>query len=311
MKKFILHTVTLCTIFVVLVFTLAFSTSIIVKNRDFKNYETESNLLIFNENEDYDIMIMGISHARNLSRHKNHLRIEKILDLKIVNIGQGEGKCGVNEQMFYLKYFYETMNFTDTIIYVLSPPLLWNQNLNQASNTFVKEPFKFDFFFKYFNFKTENKWQRLLFYIKSKLSSSWLFNTPYSLDKNEVKLIALDPLEIEKGTKLAYNGTSLQIFMQNCAVVENTIKLAHKYNSEIIFIILPTLFGKWQGHPETIDFLKKMSIKHKIKYYDYSETVTGLEYYYDHHHFNSDGIVHFVENYLKKSINKLFLPPAQ
>ena len=57
----------------------------------------------------------------NFSRHKNHLRLEKILDKEIINIGIGEGKCGVNRPAFlpgnifinrailqikYYKYYY-------------------------------------------------------------------------------------------------------------------------------------------------------------------------------------------------------------
>lgn len=274
--------------------------STIVKGRDFKIYETESNLLILKDNEEYDLAFMGISHARNFSRHKNHLRVEKILNEKILNIAQGNSTCGVNEQLFYLKYFYAHGVKINEIIYVLSPPLAFNENLNKSSDTFIYEPFEFDFLYKYLFFDAENKYQRLFYYIRSKISFKWLFYKPGSLDRQNGRLQKIDSVKIKNGLKLAYpNGLDIKIFTKNCEVVENTIKTAKMNNSQISFLIPPSLFGKWPGNDQVVAFCKKMHKKYNLNYYDFSESILNSKYYYDHHHLNSDGVEYFAAKYLK------------
>ena len=174
MKKFITRIVFFLTVFFTFIIFLAKTTSIIVKNRQFENYETESNLLIYKNSSSYNFMFMGISHARNFSRHKNHLRVENILDKSFINIGQGNGACSVNEQLYYLEYFYKKNNSVNTIVYILSPPILFSETLPQAANTFDREAFEFDFLFNYLTFKTENKYERLWSYIRTKTQYKWL-----------------------------------------------------------------------------------------------------------------------------------------
>ena len=106
-----------------------------------KNSQTESNTLIIPENNKFDLLFLGISHARNFSRYGNHEKIEKALDKKIINLGQGSGYCGINEQLFYLDYFYNKNNTTKDIIIVLTPSMLTSEKLPIASNTFDNEIF--------------------------------------------------------------------------------------------------------------------------------------------------------------------------
>ncbi len=301
MKKFIQNTIFFLVASFVIIILLVKTTSIIVKNRQFENYETESNLLIFKENKNYDFMFMGISHARNFSRHRNHLRVENILNKKFINIGQGGGTCGVNEQLYYLNYFYKKNNSVNTIVYILSPPMLFSETLPQAANTFDNETIEFDFLFNYFFFKTENKYERLWSYLKTKITITWIFYKPNSLDSKNESLIEINMDEVKKGFGFTYkNGLNENVYNNSCETLENTIKLAIKNNSEIILIIPPALFGKWYGHNETVEFANKMQDKYNVDFYDYSETVLKPEYYYDHHHLNTKGIIFFTKNYLSK-----------
>jgi hypothetical protein len=300
MRKFILNTVIIICLYSIALIGLVVLSSFLVKKRNFKNFQTEGNLLVLKEKEHYDICVMGISHARNFSRHKNHLRVENILHKKMLNLGQGYAKCGVNDQLFYLEYFYSHNVKVDTILYILSPPLLYGDYLNKSSGTFVLEPFRFDFFKKYLAFDgAENKYNRLLYYVSSKLHPKWLFHFPKNDEKKKDKLVALDTAVVNAGFKMAYlEGESEEIFNKNCGQVENTIKVAKANRSHIIFVIPPALFGKWKGHNETIEFCKKMKEKYNTSYYDFSESVLEPQYYYDHHHLNSDGVVYFTSNYL-------------
>lgn len=304
MRKYLINTSVFILLLTVLVVLLALVSSNMVYKRGFKNWEVESNLLMMKSDYDYDLLIMGISHARNFARYKNHLRMEKILQRDIINIGIGEGKCGANDQHFFLKYFYNQGNSAKKVLYVLSPTLLNKGFINKASNTFELEPFRLDFFIQYLNYKSDNKYERLFYYVKSKFSRKWMKLKPRSPESKKNALEAIDSTKITEGLKLLLvEGERLDEFQRNCIKVEETIRLSIANNSEIIFFIPPALFGKWQGHYETMDFLEKMHEKYGVKYYDFSESVLIPKYYYDHHHLNSDGVDYFTENHLVEILN--------
>lgn len=306
MKKFTRNIIVYLSLFSLLSIAFMYISSYIVKNRDFKNYETESNTLIINSSEEYDILFLGISHARNFSRHRNHLKIENILTKKIINLGQGGGACGVNEQFFYLKYFYSLNNNTETLIYILSPPLLFSETLPIASNTFNREVFEINFLLSYVFIKSENKFQRINEYIKTKFQRSWLNYKPHSLEEYTDSLTEIDSVIVKQGLDYAYKqGLNFERFNKSRATIIKTIDLAINNKTNVILIIPPALFGKWNGHFETQKFGEEMEKEYpdKVKFFDFSETVLEPTYYYDHHHLNTKGVVYFTENYLKEILS--------
>ena len=300
MKKFIVQIISYFLFLVLLILIGAQLTSNPVKKRNFKNFETESNLLMLKENKKYDFLFMGISHARNFSRHKNHLRLDTILDMSFINIAQGGGLCGVNEQYFYLKYFYQNRNKTNQVVYILSPPMLFHEGLPLASKTFDFEPFEFDFFFNYLFFNSRNRTQRLYSYVNSKYTLEWKNHQPKSFTKKQMYLSKLDSAKVTGGLNSTHKkGLANWQFDRSSVIVDQTIQLINDNNSSCILIIPPALFGKWNGHNETLEFAEKMKEKYGVKVYDYSEIILDPKYYYDHHHLNSDGVVFFAQNYLK------------
>ncbi len=304
MKKFIYNLTIYVSICLSISILFLHISTYIVKNRNFKNYETESNTLIINSDKEYDIVFLGISHARNFSRHKNQLKVENILNRKIINLGQGNGACGVNEQFFYLKYFYSLHNNSKTIIYILSPPLLFSETLPIASNTFNQEIFDINFLLSYMSFtEGENKYARIAQYIQTKFRPNWILYKPYSLDEKIDSLTEIDSAIVKQGLNYTYKeGLNLERFNKSCKTITKTIDLAISKKNNVIFIIPPALFGKWNGHYETQKFGEKIEKKYpdKVKFYDFSETILEPHYYYDHHHLNTKGVVYFTENYLKK-----------
>lgn len=299
-KKFILKILLFCFTALITLLTVLLISSNYVKKRNFKNSETESNSLFLKSNKNYDLMFMGISHARNFSRYHNQERVEKILNKSLVNLGQGEGKCSINEQLFYLEYFYYKQNKVDTIVYVLTPPLFTSEKLPIASNTFDNEVFDFEFLYKYLNFNSENKYERIVQYIQSKLKKSWIKTMP---DKKMCKmdsLVGVDVVMVRKGIKLASNEKfNKKRFDYSCKKIEETIAIATQNNSTVMFIIPPAVFGKWNEHEQVIKFAKSMKVKYNIKYADFSESILEPKYYYDHHHLNTKGVCFFTEKYLK------------
>ena len=299
MKKFIVQIISYFLFLVLLILIGAQLTSNPVKKRNFKNFETESNLLMLKENKKYDFLFMGISHARNFSRHKNHLRLDTILDMSFINIAQGGGLCGVNEQYFYLKYFYQNSNKTNQVVYILSPPMLFHEGLPLASKTFDFEPFEFDFFFNYLFFNSRNRTQRLYSYVNSKYTLEWKNHQPKSFTKKQMYLSKLDSAKVTDGLNSTHKkGLANWQFDRSSVIVDQTIQLINDNNSSCILIIPPALFGKWNGHNETLEFAEKMKKKYGVKVFDYSESVLDPKYYYDHHHLNSDGVMFFSRKYL-------------
>lgn len=305
MIRFIKFTVGFIILFISIVLIMIVISSAYVKNKGFSNYTTESNTLWLPENGNYDLLFMGISHARNFSRHKNHLRIEEILDSKIANIAQGNGMCGPNEQLFYLDYFYFRSNKASQVIYFLSPPLLFSETLPLSTNTFKYEVFNWSFLKRYISFSGENKTERILYYLQRKLHPKWLIENPYTSESEQTKLDSLDSKAVKRGQNLAYSGSKLnyQRFKESTKIVEETVKLAQLNNSKIIFIIPPALFGKWRGHNETFNFANSMKKKYSnVKVFDGSEAVLKSEFYFDSHHLNTAGVVYFTDTYIKSLI---------
>jgi hypothetical protein len=272
-----------------------------VERRNFKNSETESNLLVMKQDSSYDLLFMGISHARNFSRHRNHERIESILKKKILNIGQGGGICGPNEQLFYLQYFYSQNNKARKIVFVLSPPLMYSLSLPIASNTFHYEPFRFSFIWQYLQFQAENRSARLMSMIQFKLTPSWMNHVPFSVPISSIRLERMDSAAVARGQEIAFNNTSddSKRFAISVDKVQQTIQLARTHGTDIVLIIPPALFGKWRGHEMTKKFGEKAALQKGVSFYDFSETVSEPKYYYDHHHLNTAGVVYFTEKFLK------------
>jgi hypothetical protein len=306
MKLFICKSIAYVFVLLIITISLLEVSSFIVKSRGFLNYETESNLLFYKSQTEYDILFMGISHARNFSRNTNHIRVEKILNKSIINIGRGGAICGVNEQLFYLDYFYHLKNRTKKVIYIISPPLIFSELFPKASNTFNDEPFELSFLFRYLFFDSENKKERILSYLHSKFTWQWFKNYPVILKEETAQLDSVNLKDVHEGEDFLYGTKELSFdrFEKSKKQIEETINLAKANNSEVILIIVPTAFGKWRGQDYVVDFAKKMSVNNGVEFYDCSEVKLNPEYYSDHHHLNSNGISFFTEHYLKPIINE-------
>jgi len=249
-------------------------------------------------------MFSGISHARNFSRHNNHGRVEAILDKKIINIGQGNNKCGVNEQFFYFKYFHKKKNSIDKLVIFASAPYFFSETLPLASTTFEYEPFSVSFFTEYALFNSKNKGERLMNYVQTKLQPYWFNYSPTSLKSKDDALIEVDKVAVQEGFKATFgDGLASDAFEESKKVLENQLIFCKDKVIEVYVVITPTLFGKWPGHQELEDVINELKTKYHIKYSDFSEIMQEPKYYYDHHHLNTEGVVFFTENYLKTVLN--------
>lgn len=304
MKRFINNILIFSGILIFVLFIWTIISSRIVEKRDFKNSNTESNLLILKPNTHYDLIFDGNSHARNFARHNNLQRVEKILNKKILDIGRSGSKGGLNENLFYLQYFYDYGVTADTLIMNIFSQMLYVKRNNLISNAFVDEPLRLNFLAKYAFFKYgQNKPLKLFYYLRSKLDLKWLKTKPLQDTGKFYHLDSINHQAIQKGFAAAYRGgIDTASFRHNEIVIEQIIKTAQAHGTAVIFITTPTLFGDWPYHNEVVTLMQKMHKKYGIKYYDFAKAINDPHLFYDHHHLNTPGIVYFVKNFLKPAL---------
>ncbi|NNE30485.1 MAG: hypothetical protein HKN16_12675 [Saprospiraceae bacterium] len=295
MKKFLIHT---SLFLVVTTLTILGGTLLLsqwVENRGFLWENCESNLLPEIEEQNADVLFLGNSHARNFSRGGNHEKVESAFEKKIINLGQGRGICGPNDQHFYLQYAINSNLTFDKVVYVISPPFLYGEHLDSSTNTFFEEPLRLDFFWSYLSYSAPNKAKRLFHYLRTKWRPLWLGLEP-KLDKRvHQSLVALDQEEVDAGFGLAYpNGLKEESFQSGIEKIERSISFAKDHGAEVLVIVTPTLFGDWPGQ-ERLDQWGADQNSEGVVYRNFSSAISSPEMFYDHHHLNQKGILAFCE----------------
>lgn len=267
---------------------------------EYKISQLESNLFFIEENQKYDLTILGISHARNFSRQANHEISEEFLNQKIINLGRGNALCGMRGQELYLDFFYEKGNETKEILLVASPPLLYGTYLDSVDIAFWDEPIRADFVSFFLKKEGWGGVSKMFYHFRNKLRPSWLKLEKYPSGKNEIRLEKLDTTAIREGFELSRpNGRTPEMLLENTDYFKNIAEKAAAQKSELIVMIPPAAFGKWEGHEEVWTALKNLKNQYDFKLLDFSESVTNLDFYYDHHHLNTAGIQYFLkEKYL-------------
>ena len=264
---------------------------------EFANSETEANLPILKQDARYDVLMMGISHARIFSRHRNHERFESATGKSMINLSQGGGFGGLDNQLLHLNYFLHKGNKADELVLVLSPMLMFNRNPDRTRVAFEREPFDPDFFLFVAKHGVENRYQQLGYYLRSKLFWNWLTTRPTSLDRMNKQIDRLDSAAMARTMPAAYPyGLDSAQFADRSAVAESILRLAHDNGMQITIVMPASLFGKWPGHDETMAWLETKRDAYNLRIVDLSERwVMRTEYFYDHHHLNTDGVMKAVE----------------
>jgi hypothetical protein len=263
----------------------------------FENSETEANLPVLKENTSYDVLMLGISHARIFSRHRNHERFEAATGKSMINLSQGGGFGGLDNQLMHLKYFLHKGNSADELVLVLSPMLMFNSNTDRTRVAYEREPFDPDFFRFVAEHGVENRYQQLGYYLRSKLFWNWITARPISLDRMDKQIDGLDSAAMARTMPGAYPyGLDPAQFADRSAIAESIFRVAHENGMHITIVIPASLFGKWPGHEETMTWLDTVRNSYDLRIVDLSEKwVMRTEYFYDHHHLNTDGVMKAVE----------------
>ncbi len=270
--------------------------------------EVESNLYFIKENEQFDLTIMGISHARNFSRQANHEIMEDILQKKVLNLGRGNALCGLQGQATYLDFFFDQGNRTEEVLLVASPPLMYGQYLDSVDIALWDEPIRFDFFKFYLKYGGSQRHWQLFYYLRNKLRPSWLKFERYPFREMTEQLPELDSEAIRKGYELAYPyGVNDTMLFENLNYLDQIISTCEIHNSNLKIVIPPAAFGKWIGHTRLWEELVRLKKRYDFELYDHSEIFTDhstkvgekshLTLFYDHHHLNTAGVKLYLREY--------------
>lgn len=264
---------------------------------EYTNAETEANLPILKEDTHYNVLMMGISHARIFSRHRNHERFESATGKSMINLSQGGGFGGLDNQLLHLKYFLHKGNTADELVLVLSPMLMFNRNTDRTRVAFEREPFDPEFFLFVAEHGVENRYQQLGYYLRSKLFWTWITTRPTTLDRMDKQIEGLDSAAMARTMPGAYPyGLDPAQFADRSDVAESIFRIAHENGMQIKIIMPASLFGKWPGHDETMAWLEKVRSTYDLQIIDLSERwVMRTEYFYDHHHLNTDGVMKAID----------------
>ena len=247
------------------------------------------------------MLILGISHARNFSRQANHEVTENALNKKVFNLGRGNGLCGLHGQQLYLDFFFEKGNLTDEVLFVATPPLMYGTYLDGNQTAFWDEPIRYDFSkFILKNGDGDKQWQLFQSFAR-KLRPSWLSFKKYSNESITEQLEKVDSITIKEGMKLAYpKGRTTETIQENIIYFKKILASTKVNGVKLKVVIPPSVFGKWPGHEEVLEWIQKVKEVDNFEIIDLSEAILDKSLYYDHHHLNSKGIEVFWEKYLSR-----------
>ena len=95
------------------------------------------------------------------------------------------------------------------------------------------------------------------------------------------------------------NLTNLDDSLSKIEFIEFDLRQREKLNqyfnnSEIIFILPPTLLDESNYKKELIGLLSEIKKSKNIKYFDFSDSIKDINLFHDHDHLNSEGVKFFI-----------------
>jgi hypothetical protein len=294
--SFIYRFITFLTIFALITYLLV---GVLEYGLDWYKNSDISVLHEIRSNKNYDLLLMGTSHARmfGVSGHKKD--VQAILDKKILSIANNGS--GILPQKLYLELFYENHNNADTIIYFIDPWVFYSKDWNESNYYITDEVYRFDYLKKLI----ANRFSMGVIkeYLHKKLSYK-LFIYPirrklvFDESISDSDYNALEEFKKER-LKLWYpQGTSSKTFRKYSNYLEEIIKLSRKHNSKVIFVLPPTLLGELPGQQEVGMYMKEIANKYGISFYDFSSAVNNRALYLNADHLNIKGVIYFSEKFL-------------
>ncbi|TSC82303.1 MAG: hypothetical protein G01um101420_467 [Parcubacteria group bacterium Gr01-1014_20] len=303
MKRFVLK----CIVFFVI--NLAFVLLLYITNNNFNIYNhaiTESNFLTIPQNANYDFIILGTSHARQLSVGERQRLIEEGVGMNFMNIA-GSG-LGILPEKIYLSYFFQRQNSVKDVVYVIDPFVFYSPQWNEEI-TFDNEPFRITLL----SALVENRFSTntIMGYVGNFLrwppfagfDPIW-DNTSTSTLEKEVGLSNLKEAIDREHSALYPDGFETSNFNKYTAHLKSIIDMSKSHGARVIFIIPPTLWDFDPGKQTTKNLLINYQKSDGVGFYDLSGSLKNPKFYSDSSHFNTKGAVYFSTYFLKQILTE-------
>jgi hypothetical protein len=262
------------------------------------NWETESNLLVFGENESYDLALLGTSRGRVFSRDNNHRMIEEIIGQKVINLSKGGGG-GLMPAELHLSFFYHRANHADHIVYLVDPWVFFSPINNEENDFSLRyEPFELFIFWKLIRQGYPSN--RISSYLQKIATKDWPTISKYpapGLTESTLKVI--DQKKLDKARQHYLSKYTEGGFEKYSRFVKDINTLVKKNQGRITYVMLPMLIPDFPGMGRVDQKLKETARQNEhVSYYNLADTMNDRRFFYDHMHFNKTGIAHFTRNCL-------------
>lgn len=284
----------------VVFFAWLYSSSAYVGRHTFTNPETDLNMLVIPENAHPEIVLVGGSHVKELSRGTNHEAVEEILGKRILNLSVRGG--GVVPAQVYLESFYDAGNSTDTVLFFLAPWMLYSETWNEDNACYREEPFSARFAGQLVASGVAPG--RIFEYFHAKFSLEWASQRPSSKPLMTERLAKRDEAEIQERISFLYdNGTSNAAFAKYARRLDGLVRLVQSNRGRVVFMNPPTLFGGEPGHARMIELLTRLGRQEGVAYHDLAQALPDPSLYYNCDHLNTEGVILLATEHIKPALS--------
>jgi hypothetical protein len=307
-KKFVVRLSAFIAInFAVFAALVAFAQS---ERHNVKNSQVEANLPVIPSGQHFDLLIMGTSRGRALSRYSGHERTENVLGMRMLNISKGRGG-GVIPQEIFLSYFFDRGNTAGKIVYLVDPFVFFSRHWNEDNLLAEDEPLQFDFWWKLVRspvspmvvhnyFASKFTIEALFFRERSEELDAWVLDRMGAPRPDGISLQKVDPILVKKQIANLYpDATEERLFRRYAGFFCEIIQSAQSHGAEIVLIIPPTLLGECPGESLLRSLLADCERRYGIRSFDLGQAILDPSLYCDHGHLNPAGVEYFARTYLK------------
>lgn len=270
----------------------------------FQQYETDSILLSTPKNTHFDVVVLGTSRARLLTRVRCNLEcLERELG-RTFGLAIPFGGGIVPERLF-LDNFFSKGNEADTIVYFLDAFQLFAPQPNREHRFVYYEPLRLRFLWQMMRngFPPE----RIFTYVQSKFTYRWFTQAPGEVGCIDRVLTPdrIDPETMKKRVdSLYFEGLSETYFRRYARDLECILDTARSHGSRVLIAFPPTLLGPQPGADRLKKELEALRNAYTFEFFDFTDAVTDINLYYDYDHLNGAGVEQFVTKHLKPALGK-------
>lgn len=256
---------------------------------------TEASFSAIPSNKQFDLVILGTSHAREFSRSGNKPKVESILNISLWNLSKGFGHGGLVPGIAAWKLFTQRNNTTKKLLYFIDPWIFYYSKWNEENYFLEDEPLQWAIFQN--AYRNNASLPVLLNYVKAKFKPSYFLTKSLSLNRNYKQLDSISYIKAERQMKIYYSDSiNVKTFNKYQKLFLEFTQTLYKDGVELIVVIPPTLLNKEPGFDLVWKFLGTIQ---NCKIYDHSNAIRDPKMFYDISHLNSIGIEYYTNKFLK------------